>query len=87
MAITYKSPVISEVTISCDLTTGDIATLMTALIVATEHAKFDFEKSEFKALSRDLSIALTLGVQDAEGTFRNAKSKATRQEEKLSKVS
>ena len=87
MAITYKAPVTSEVTISCDLTTGDIATLMTALTVATEHTQYHFEKSEFKALSRDLSIALTLGVQDAENSFENAKSKATRQEEKLAKVS
>lgn len=87
MAITYKAPVTNEVTISCNLTTSDIATLMVALTTAAKKAEYQYEKSEYKALSRDLSIALTLGLQNAEQCFERAKLTATHEEQKLEKAS
>jgi hypothetical protein len=87
MAITYKAPITNEITISCNLTTSDIATLMVALTTATKAADYQYEKSEYKALSRDLSIALTLALQNAEQCFDRAKVTATHEEEKLTKAS
>lgn len=87
MTITLNSTQKVDLQINLTVSADRIATILSALRAASEASKYDFEKSAWGDVARELSIALTSAMQQSNDAFAQEVSTAASYERQIRNAS